>query len=326
MRHKLNRLFFLVALCTVAGCAGQRSLTNPVLNANFPDPTVIRVQDSYYAYATNGAINGKSYNLPVAVSQDLQNWQIVGDALPAKPNWATKDFWAPHVLFDSTLQKYVLFYSGEKGRDTGKCLGVAFSDKPEGPFIDKGAPLICGGGFVNIDPFAFVDPKTGKKLLYWGSAHQPIKVQELTNDWQSFLPGSSPGTVMLPYQEPQYDKLIEGAWVDYHQGTYYLYYSGDNCCGPQASYAVLVAKSDNALGPFERLATAKGTGNSVILEKDKEWLAPGHNSIFKDKKGNTYIAYHAIPITKDATKQQYDSRVFLIKKISYKNGWPVVEE
>lgn len=305
---------------------GQKKITNPVFNVNFPDPTIIRVNDTYYAYATNCSIKGKSYNIPVAVSKDLQVWEIAGDALPSRPVWANKDFWAPHVLFDPQLNKYVLFYSGEKGENTGKCLGVAFSDTPQGPFTDKGSPLVCGSGFVNIDPFVFVDPKTGKKLLYWGSGHEAIRVQELSDDWKSLAEGSKPSFLIHPYQESNYDNLIEGAWIDYHKGSYYMYYSGDNCCGPKANYAVLVAKAESALGPFVSMAKSKGIESSAIVEKDEKWLAPGHNSIFRDKKGKTYIAYHAIPVHRNPAEQQYNSRVLLIKGISYKNGWPVIRQ
>ena len=38
-------------------------------------------------------------NIQVARSADLVGWTRLGDALPAKPAWAsqTQDFWAPHV-------------------------------------------------------------------------------------------------------------------------------------------------------------------------------------------------------------------------------------
>ncbi len=304
---------------------GEKAIINPVFNVNFPDPTIIRVNDTYYAYATNGPIQGQNFNIPVAVSKDLQTWRIASDALSVKPTWATKDFWAPHVLFDPGLNKYVLFYSGELGNNTGKCLGVAFSDTPTGPFIDKGTSLVCGAGFVNIDPFAFIDPKTGKKLLYWGSGHEAIRVQEMSDDWKSFAEGSKPTMLVHPYQENTYDKLIEGAWIDYHEGSYYMYYSGDNCCGPSANYAVLVAKSESALGPFVSMAKSKNISSSAILKKDANWLAPGHNSVFKDAKGKTYIAYHAIPVNKNPAQQDYNTRVFMIKPLVYENGWPVVK-
>lgn len=302
----------------------EKGIVNPVLDMNFPDPTVIKVGGRYYAYATNTYYKNKSYNIPVAVSTDLKSWRVVGDALPKKPDWATKDFWAPHVLFDSKLNKYVMFYSGELGLNTGKCIGVAFSSKPEGPFVDSGVPIISGSGFVNIDPFAFVDPKTGKKLLYWGSAERPIKVQEMSDDWKSFLPGSTAKDVIPTGKEAKYDRLIEGAWVDYQDGKYYMYYSGDNCCGVGASYAVLVARADDALGPFERYGEANGTGSSVILEKDTKWMATGHNSIIRDNEGIAYIVYHALPVNQTTGKAVGTDRKMLINKIEYSNGWPKV--
>ncbi len=302
----------------------EKGIVNPVLNINFPDPTVIKVGDSYYAYGTNISHSNKSYNVPVAISTDLKTWRLVADALPKKPDWATKDFWAPHVLFDSKLNKYVLFYSGELGTNTGKCIGVAFSSKPEGPFVDAGEPIIRGTGFTTIDPFVFIDPKTNKKLMYWGSAERPIKVQELSDDWKSLLPGTTAKDVIPTSKEAKYDRLIEGAWVDYHDGKYYMYYSGDNCCGLGASYAVLVARSDDAFGPFERYGEANGTGSSVILEKDSKWMAPGHNSIFRDGNGTAYIAYHALPVNQTTGKAIGTARNMLINKIEYVNGWPKV--
>lgn len=312
---------FLAAVLIFFSTAAQQKIINPVLDRNFPDPTVISANGKYYAYATNSG----SMHIQVASSTDLQNWTIVGDALPQKPSWGSKDFWAPHVLYDQQLKKYVLFYSAESVDTTlGKCLGVAYSESPEGPFVDKGSPLVCGETFVNIDPFAFIDPATGKKLLYWGSGFKPIRVQEMRDDWSSFKPGSSPKDLVFPGREKKYDRLIEGAWIDHYKGKYYMYYSGDNCCGPNASYAVLVARADKAEGPYTSLGEQNGTGSSVILEMDEHWLAPGHNSIFTGKKGKRYIAYHAIPLI-PGEKPKGHGRVFLIDPIEYKNGWPVVK-
>lgn len=308
---------------------------NPVLDQDFPDPTVIKAANgTYYAYATQGGANGTFSNIQLATSTDLFHWKTESDVLPQKPQWAgaTHDFWAPHVLYDKALKKYVLFYSAESDDTaTGKCLGVAFADSPKGPFVDKGTPLVCGPGFVNIDPMALIDPKTGKKLLYWGSGFQPIKVQEMTSDWKGFKSGTTAKPVVWPGKEKNYTNLIEGAWVDYHNGKYYLYYSGDNCCGDNANYAVMVARADNAFGPFKRLGEANGSGNSAILEKDNVWLAPGHNSIFKDAKGKSWIAYHAVWRDKNKAEpsrgaSHYVKRVLCINPVVYKNQWPVVEK
>lgn len=322
----------LLALCC-NGCSSRdkepetetpadTSIVNPVIDRDFPDPTVIRAGGKYYAYATNTHWDGKWFNIQVASSTDLQHWKVEGDALPQKPSWAstTQEFWAPHALYDSTLKKYVLFYSAESDEPgVNKCLAVAFGDKPEGPFTDKGTPLRCGPGFGNIDVMAFKDPVSGKKLLYWGSDHQPINVQEMTDDWKSFKAGTSPQPILWPGKEAQYSKLIEGPWVDYYQGKYYLYYSGDNCCGDKANYAVMIARANKATGPFTRLGEANGSGNSVILEKNETWLAPGHNSIFRDDKGDIWMAYHAI------RRQARGPRVMCLSRIEYRDGWPVVK-
>lgn len=300
---------------------GARQITNPVLDRDFPDPTVIRAGDRYYAYATNSRVGGKVLHIQVASSPDLQHWTSEGDAMPSAPAWASGDFWAPHVLYDSSLRQYVLFFSAES-RDTGlgKCLGVAFADNPLGPFRDKGSPLRCGAGFRNIDPFAFTDPRSGRRLLYWGSDFQPIRVQEMGPDWKSFLPGSHPEALVRPGSGQGFDRLIEGAWVDYHQGWYYLYYSGDNCCGAQAHYAVMVARSRRATGPFETMVHA--TGRAVVLGDGHGWRDPGHNSVVRDADGQAYIAYHAY----HADTAQRRGRVFCISPLRYVDGWPRVEQ
>ncbi|HEX2846657.1 MAG TPA: glycoside hydrolase family 43 protein, partial [Chitinophagaceae bacterium] len=321
----MKALSIVAAVLACISTAAQQKIINPVIDLDFPDPTVIRTNGKYYAYATNPNRPGKTLHIQVAGSTDLQNWTIIGDALPQKPSWGSHDFWAPHVIYDPQIKKYVLFYSAESIDTTlGKCLGVAYADKPEGPFVDKGTPLICGETFVNIDPMAFIDPVSGRKLLYWGSAHKPIKVQEMTDDWSAFKPGSSPKDLIFPAREKKYDQLVEGAWVDYYNGKYYLYYSGDNCCGANPSYAVLVARADKPEGPFITLGEENGTGSSVVLEMNEHWIGTGHNSIFTDTKGNRYIAYHAIA-AKPGEKVTGEIRMFLIDPVEYRNGWPVVK-
>ena len=278
--------------------------------------------NTYYGYATNSVVGGKYAHIQLATSTDLAHWKDVGDALPAGAVWASKDYWAPHVIYDPRLKKYVMYYSAESKVDTsGKCIGVAFADSPLGPFVDMGMPLISGKAFEDIDPCAIIDPKSGKKLLYWGSDHRPIQVQELSDDWKSFKPGSVPKAVLYPGKEGKYDRLVEGTWIDHANGYYYLYYSGDNCCGP-VNYAVLVARSKDPFGPFQRLGQTNASGSSVILEKNNEWTGPGHNSIFRDERGKVYIAYHAFAT---GVSIKPAGRVLMISPVVYKKGWPVIK-
>jgi arabinan endo-1,5-alpha-L-arabinosidase len=207
-------------------------------------------------------------------------------------------------------------------KERGLCLAVATAAAPQGPFTDMGKPLLCGDSFVNIDPMAFDDPATGKRLLYWGSGFKPIKVQELAPDRLSFAPGSRPIDLVpaVKSDDPdEYQKLVEGAWVVRRNSWYYLFYSGDNCCGPKAHYAVMVARSRSATGPFENAP------RKVVLEKSGIWNAPGHNSVATDERGNDWMLYHAVDARRPRSKPTDEvntRRVMLIRRITWQNGWP----
>lgn len=319
-RHSPTAASTVASSEQVAGKTSASTYTNPVYAKDFADPTVVKAADGYfYVYGTNTEVDGETVNIQVARSRDMVAWEHVGDALPEKPTWADKDFWAPHVLYDGERKIYYLYYSGESKSDAvGKCLGVATAASPTGPFVDKGEPLLCGKDFVNIDPMAFDDPATGRKLLFWGSGFEAIKVQELSDDRLSFKQGTNPKEVVQakPTGEPgNYENLIEGAWVVNRNGYYYIFYSGDNCCGDKAHYAVMVARSRNATGPYETLEESTGKKNSVILELNAQWIVSGHNSIVTDDAGQDWIVYHAI----DAARRN-GGRVMLMDKITYRAG------
>ena len=333
----------VLALTMLGGCATSGNVAapntvvnNPVLDENFPDPAVIQAPDgTYYAYATQGEAGGAMQNIQIARSRNLVQWERVGDALPTKPVWAsqTQDFWAPHVALHDG--RYYLYYSAKPDAaltdpKRGLCLAVATASRPEGPFTDIGEPLKCGDSFINIDPMAYDDPATGRKLLYWGSGFGPIMVQPLSDDRISFAAGSTATNLVdvIKTDDPKnYQRLVEGAWVTRKDGYYYLFYSGDNCCGAQAHYAVMVARSRSATGPFETLAEQTGADNSVILAADDRWIAPGHNAVVEDQSGQHWIVYHAVDALRPRAKASDDinsRRVMLVKQLTWVDGWPRV--
>jgi arabinan endo-1,5-alpha-L-arabinosidase len=309
-----------------------------VLDSDFPDPSVLLAPDGYYyAYATQTKREGQIINFQVARSLNLKSWEYLGEALPQKPTWAatSQRYWAPDVSRHPD-GRYLMYYSAQPNDPAaGLCLAVAVAERPEGPFVDSGQPLLAGGpGFENIDPMRFVDPADGRQWLFWGSGFGPLRVRELAPDGLCFAKNSAAEIIVETRQagDPSpYGHLIEGSWVHFRQGWYYLFYSGDNCCGPDARYAVLVARARHATGPYQTLAQATGTAGTILTETAR-WQAPGHNSLITDTHGQDWLLYHAIDRqqpTFDAIndEQGYSRRVMLLSKVDYDaEGWPVVEQ
>ncbi|MEA3058185.1 MAG: arabinan endo,5-alpha-L-arabinosidase, partial [Sphingomonadales bacterium] len=151
---------------------------------------------------------------------------------------------------------------------------------------------------------------------------------ELARDRLAFAPGSAPKDLVWPNPaKGAFPVLVEGSWVIRRGGYYYLFYSGDNCCGAKANYAVMVARSKSAMGPFETLEHATGKPHSIVLEKRGKWIAPGHNSIVSDAAGHDWIVYHAVDQRRPREKpadELNSRRVMLIDRILWHHGWPVI--
>jgi arabinan endo-1,5-alpha-L-arabinosidase len=320
---EIRRRGLLLALVTIVAAASagawfvwmrDPAYRNPVLHNDAPDPAIIRAHDgSYYAYTTQSYHGARFYNIPVLRSEDLVHWTLVGDAFEERPGWTPPgvdngDMWAPHIVrFGDT---YYLYYSARFLETAQMAIGVATSDRPEGPFRDPlGEPLIVGQkGFDAIDPF--VTEVDGTKYIYWGSDGIPIRVQELSDDGLSLV-GERQG--LLSPTGTGYESLVEGAWLLERGGFFYLMYSGDACCGADAHYAVMVARSSSPTGPFERDPA------NPILAANEEYLAPGHSATVRDADGRDWIVYHAM-IAGDFTNYRY----LFIDPIEWVDGWPVV--
>jgi len=158
-------------------------------------------------------------------------------------------------------------------------------------------------------------------------------VQELSADRLSFKKGSAPVELVRADKSVPFHTLIEGAWVVYRGGFYYLFYSGENCChGPlqEIKYAALVARSKSPTGPFQTLAQGTGAPDSAVVRRSDVWIAPGHNSVFTDAAGQDWIAYHAINVGRPYMKEVIGGdrsvrRVMLIDRLVWRDGWPRVE-
>jgi hypothetical protein len=266
--------------CTqLAGGSG----TGLVYPFDFPDPSVILVGQTYFAYATNSVAG----NIQIIDSNDLVHWSAVGNALPSLPAWATADYtWAPAVAMIGGA--FVLYYAVNVAGTADECISVATATQPAGPFHDKStAPLECQkslGG--SIDPASFIDTD-GTSYLVWksgGPGSSKIWSQQLDPSGTSFVPGSNPTSLLVPDQ-PWEAGTVEAPNLITTGGHYYLFYSGNDW--NSSNYAVGVATCTGPLGP------CTDASPHPILSSGPGVAGPGGEAVFADTAGNFWIAFHA---------------------------------
>jgi hypothetical protein len=263
----------------VAGADQASGATwEPVINHDFPDPTVLYSSGVYYAYSTQ--VLGD--NVPFTTSTDGVHWSsTLGDAMPTLASWASSGHtWAPTVAEDAANQ-YVMFYAATDAASGAQCIGEAESSSPAGPFLDRNiAPVICdpiAGG--DIDPDIFTDPATRQNYLIWkvngNVIGHPTSLWAVTMS-QDFQITGSP-RALLTDDQPWQAGNIEGPDMIEQNGTYYLFYGGNAYFS--ARYAIGYATCVSPLGP------CSDSPSNPVLVAAGGMFGPGGPSLFHGPAG-----------------------------------------
>ncbi len=309
----------------------QGLYTNPVFEPDLADPTIIRTSDgTFYAYGTeNTWDDGKHRVVPVIVSRNLVDWSYVGEAFQEKPSWKEGGIWAPSIAFINN--QYYLYYAFSTWGDQNAAIGLAVSDKPEGPFIDQGKIFDSQSIQVynSIDPYVFVDD--GRIYMLWGSLGGGIYGIELKND----------GKTITGDKFQIAGNSFEAAYLYKRKGYYYLFVSTGSCCeGPNSLYRVVVGRSENLQGPYYT-KTGKNLKDynyswwlpaldnieGVVLRGNDMVAGPGHNAqIVTDDKGTSWFIYHGVLRSNPWLPGGATRRPLFIDKIEWISGWPVINQ
>lgn len=285
---------------------------NPIIDYSLPDPTIIKAADGYfYVYATENI-----RNTPIHRSRNLVDWEEVGTAFTeeTRPTFEPKGgLWAPDINYING--QYVLYYSMSVWGGEWTCgIGVATSDKPEGPFTDHG-PLFRSKTIQvqnSIDQFYMED--NGKKYLFWGS-FRGIYGIELSDDGLSIRDGVIKQQVA--------GTAYEGTYIHKRGNYYYLFASIGSCCeGLKSTYTTVVGRSDNLFGPYtdKQGQPMMENHHEVLIHGNEAFVGTGHNSeIVADDRGNDWILYHAV------SRANPTGRVLMMDQVRWKDGWPEVE-
>ncbi|HEX8556038.1 MAG TPA: family 43 glycosylhydrolase [Sphingomonas sp.] len=281
--------------------AGPAQGDDPFARAIFTgaDPAALVEGTQVWLYPTN-----QGAQLDAWVSSDLTGWTRAATLIRRRdivwlPNGARENqLWAPHMA--AANGRYYLYFSVGPQEPRPARIGVATCDTPQGPCVDSGRALLDGADshqvaarpssacrdgvaptgsgrfhFEAIDPMVFLDPKSGRRLLYAGGSNgATLRVFELGPDMVSIARE-------VPVDQPPC--FTEGAWMHERRGLYYLSYSSGNY--DRSNYSVRYAVSLSPTGPW-RYGGAILVGSGAIK-------GPGHHAFFRDpRNGAPLIAYH----------------------------------
>jgi hypothetical protein len=293
-----------------------KSLSQPLVSHIYTaDPSAHIFNDRIYIYPSHDIATGtpendngdhfdmRDYHI---LSMDSVGGEVTDHGVALDINdipWAGRQLWAPDAAFANNL--YYLYFPVKDKSDVFR-IGVATSNKPEGPFIAEKESI---KGSYSIDPCVFKDDD-GSFYMYFGgiwggqlqrwnnSAYDRSatirkgdelsalpRIARLSKDMKSF--SEDVKEVKLTdengnlFMESQNDKrFFEAAWMHKYNGKYYFTYStGD-------THFINYATGDSPYGPF--------TWQGVVLLPVEGWT--NHHSIV-EFKNKWYLFYHDVQLS-----------------------------
>ena len=270
------------------------------------DPHVIRIDGTWYLYATNSQVD-----FEVWTSDDLVHWQTGGVVWSPTPGtWNAEDddggAWAPAV--HPAPDGYYLYYTANTR------IGVARADSPFGPFLELYDHPFVGNGHGGIGDGVFGKPDgdlderaidafvytaaDGSLTLYFVANEPQSALYAIAMQDHATLANVAPTRLFGP-DAPWESVICEAPFVTEHQGELHLTYSGN--LAPTLDYAIGGAVATQPLGPFTRYPENPILSKNVELE----FFGPGHHSIAPGANDDLLIFYH----TKSTSVAGYDRRV-----------------
>jgi beta-xylosidase len=277
---------------------GDGTYKNPVINADYSDPDVIRVGNDFYLTASSFEdIPG----LPVLHSKDLVNWNIIGHALLKQPPFDHFDIprhgdgvWAPAIRYYHN--EFYIYYP-----DPDFGIYMIKAAKAEGPWSK---PVMVMEGKGIIDPCPLMDDD-GTMYLVHGFAgsragiKSVIAVNKLTKDGTRVTDDG-----VIVYDGHETDPTIEGPKFYKSNGYYYIFApAGGVPTGWQ-----LVLRAKNIYGPYER---------RVVMDQGKSTTNGPHQGAWVvTQTGENWFLHFQ-------DKGVY-GRVVHLQPMVWKDNWPVI--
>ena len=270
------------------GDQGNGTYINPILNADYSDPDVIRVRDKYYMIASDFHFLG----MQVLESSDMINWKLISQIYHHFdfPGWDNNQqyaggSWAPSIRYHDN-KFWVFFCTPKEG------LFMSNAVNPSGPW----SPLHLVKKVEKWeDPCPFWDVDGVAYLGRSGHGAGPIIIHKMSADGTRLLDEG-----MTVYTGP----VAEGTKIFKKDGYYYLSIpEGGVGTGWQT-----ILRSKNIYGPYEK---------KVVLEQGSTTINGPHQGAIVDTPDDQWAFFHF---------QHHHAlgRVVHLQPMHWENDWPVI--
>lgn len=296
MKNNLLAFYFIVLISTLSysqkrgswGDQGNGTYINPIINADYSDPDVIRVGNKYYMICSEFHYMG----MTIQESEDMVNWKIVGRIYNRLDFPAYDSFkryaggsWAPAIRFHDN-KFWVYFCTINEG------LFMTSSSTPQGPW----SPLLLVKEVEKWeDPCPFWDDDGQAYLGHSVHGAGPIIIHKMSAD----------GTKLLDEGKTVYTgPVAEGTKIYKRNNFYYISIpEGGVSEGWQT-----VLRSKNIYGPYEKKVVLE-TGSTPIN-------GPHQGAIVNNPKGEWWF-YHF-------QSAGALGRVLHLQPLFWHDDWPVI--
>ena len=287
-----------ICLLLLVGQIGFGQAINPIIHADVPDMSMIRVGDTYYMSSTTMHM---SPGLPIMSSKDLVNWKlesycydrlVENDAmnLTNGQNTYGRGSWASCIRHHNG-EFMVSTFAATSGKTH-----IYTSKSIKGPWKEKSfAPAYHDHSILFDDD--------GKTYLIYGAGK--LKILELKPDLSGVVDGIEEKVLIENASAAANAPIMlqaEGSQLFKHNGKYYLF----NIVWPRGGMrTVLIHRADKITGPWEGKIGLQDLGvaqGGLIDTPDGRWFS----YLFRDNGGVGRIPY--------------------LVPVEWKNGWPVLGE
>lgn len=291
----VNRALLLLAAALAAGRL-PADATNPVIWADVPDPSIIRVGSDYYMSSTTMHL---SPGVPVMHSRDLVNWELADYACSTLADTDSLALRAGKSAYGngtwaSSLRRHAgQFIVSTFSHDTGRTHVYRTPSLGAGPWRADSFEPACH------DQSLFFDDD-GRAYLVFGGGR--LEIMELKPDASAPLPGGLRRTLIenatAPATTDRQCLQAEGSQLFKINGRYYLL----NICWPRGRCrTVLCHRAPSLAGPWEGRVLLQDKGvaqGSLVDTPDGRWYA----FLFRDAGAVGRVPW-LVPVT-------------------WKDGWP----